>query len=546
MDKRSRSKNPDLLLPEVMDERIGRITDFWDRRIGSLRELDRMTVFVTHRCNLLCQYCNGPHATLRKGDTARKREMLKSDLSVESFGRLLDEAQKYARIKHIHFTGGEPTLNRSLPVFVEMATARGILSSITTNGTARPELYRDLIKKGLTEIRISFDSDSDREFDAIVGVSGSFEKVVNSIRAIMKLRDEEKKDVFLVLNACIGQVNLARIEQILGFLISLNPNDIKLLAIAQDKEFILNNESELLIDGLKEALKKYPEDQFVLLRTKIDNLFNPNAVGLKDQEVQTVMRHCFIPMTERTIDGSHYYPCSIYLRYYGEPIGPLTQSFEEQQTRIMDFVRRHDCCQDAICSNHCTNCCQVFNLQTNRNLFADSDRVIKIKDGITRQETDALLAKVCLLLESGQPSDRPFLIIKPHGQQWRKEILEYLAKIGLGIESMARIENWANCAKFIYTWPLAEERARFTLEMEKAFQIIERGPADILYFGNGPSLDSLIKIKLELRKLFPTEKFQLDISGKIRRISLTVIHTPDLSDVRRENTILNALLKGRD
>ena len=127
MSKRFRSKNPDLLIPEVMDERIKRTADFWGYRVDVLNSLDRMTVFVTHRCNLFCKYCNGPHMTLRKRDTLRKKEMLRNDLSVSAFKQLLEQAKKSAKLRHIHFTGGEPTLNKDLPAFVEMATAQGIL-----------------------------------------------------------------------------------------------------------------------------------------------------------------------------------------------------------------------------------------------------------------------------------------------------------------------------------------------------------------------------------------------------------------------------------
>ncbi len=541
MSKELISKNPDLLLPEVMNERVERAAGFWGHRTGSLDELDRVTIFVTHRCNLSCQYCNGPHVTLKEGDTARKRQMLKRDVSVKDFDRFLRSAMGQTKIKHVHFTGGEPTLNKDLPRFVEMVTEQGILSSITTNGTAPPELYRELIEKGLTEIRISFDSDSGRKFDAIVGAQGAFEKVMKAIREITRLRDEKKKGIFLVLNACVGEMNLAEIERTLSFLISLSPNDIKLLVVAQDKEFVVNHKNEELIGKLREALAVYPENQFTLLRTKINNLFNPNAVGLKDREIKAVMRHCFIPMTERTIDGGHYYPCSIYLRYYGNPMGPITDSFEEQQEKIMNFVRQHNCCDDQICSNYCTNCCRIFNLRTSQNLFIGTDRIIRIKNEVAEEEIRALLMGARALAQDGQPSARPFLVIKPHGQQWRNEILNFLVKNGLEIESATRIENWPNCAKYLYLWPFTEEEARFTLEMDRAFQIAEQGPADLLRFKNDPPPDSLIKAKLEIRRLFPTTRLQLDITGRTRWIRLTAVHTPNPEDVERENAILNAL-----
>ncbi|MBI4434531.1 radical SAM protein, partial [Candidatus Uhrbacteria bacterium] len=235
MPRRNRSQNPDLLFREVMDERIERTADFSSWRTADPSTLDRITVFVTHRCNLQCGYCNGPHLTWRVGETDRKREMLRHDLAVAEFTRLLHEAMAHATIRHIHFTGGEATAHPDLPAIVAAATEAGILSSITTNGTAGPDVTRALIEAGLTEIRISIDSDSASDFDRIVRIPGSFDRVIASIREVVRLRDEEGKDVFLVLNACVGSMNLDAIERILTFLMALEPNDIKLLVIAEEK-----------------------------------------------------------------------------------------------------------------------------------------------------------------------------------------------------------------------------------------------------------------------------------------------------------------------
>jgi len=546
MNRQLRSKNPDLLLPEVMDERITKTTDFWTERADVLNALDRMTVFVTHRCNLFCQYCNGPHMTLLKRDSLRKKQMLKDDLPLDSFTQLLEETAMRAKIRHIHFTGGEPTLNKNLPAFVEMAVAHGILSSITTNGTAGPTVYRELIKKGLTEIRISIDSYSSDVFDSIVGINGSFQKIIKSIQEIVHIRDKEGADVFLILNACVGEVNLNEIEKTLRFLISLNPNDIKFLVIAQDKEFVLNHQNNALIRELRKLLDGYPSNQFSLLRAKIDNLFNQNATGLKDQETQAVMEHCFIPMTERTIDGSHYYPCSIYLRYYGQPIGPLTDSFEEQQRKIMEFVRTHDCRTDPICNRHCTNCCKMFNVRANEASAVNADRIIEVKSDISEQEIEELLSRINSLLKKGKSSRRPFLIIKPRGQRWRNEIIAFMEKRGFEIESIAPIKDWPACAKLLYTWPLTKEEALFSLEMDRAFTKLEPGFAELIRFKKDPGINRLTTLKLDARRSFPTRRFQLVIGEKKRWIRLTAIHTPDAEDVKRENTILNALLKSSD
>jgi len=537
-----RSQNPDLLLPEVMNERVKRISDFWSGLSELDHQLDRMTIFVTHRCNLLCGYCNGPHVTLREGNRVRKTAMLKNDLTVERFEQMLSAAQESWSVKHIHFTGGEPTLNKDLPAFVKISTSHNILSSITTNGTADPMLYRELIENGLTEIRISFDSFLEENFDSKVGVSGSFQKIVNAIGEIVRLRDQGN-DVFLVINACVDGENIDHIEKTVEFLIRLNPNDIKLLVVAQDREIVQKHKNGSTTNRLKKLLTEYPDEQFILLREKIDNLFDQDAVGLLDKETQTTMKHCFVPITERTIDGSHYYPCSIYLRYYGEPIGPITDSFDLQQIKIMDFVSTHDCRQDPICSNHCTTCCKVFNIRTNQDLTVETCGAIEIDSSVSSSEVESTIEELHNLIRSGQPGNKAFLVIKPHGQRWREEILALLQKNGLEVESIARLKKWEECAKFIYIWPPTLKEARFTLQKEKAFSTIEKGPADVIYFKNNPTAELLCKMKYKIRGLFPTKRYQLNISGEKRWIRLTAVHTPDAADIMRETTILSSLLK---
>jgi len=543
MSSKKHSSNPDLLLPDVMNERIKRVSDFWGFRVGELNRTDRITAIVTHRCNLRCIYCNGPHLTLDRGDTKRKKAMLKTDMTLAQFTKLLTEAKVQAPIRHIHFTGGEPTLNAELPAMVKLANKHKILTSITTNGTADLRLYNELIENGLTEVRVSLDAYGPNSFDAIAGVADTFDKVMHTLSGLVWLRENRHPELFIVINACVGKMNLEKIEAVVRFLISLQPNDVKLLVIAEEKEFVLLGQNEETLMRLRGELQRFPDDQFILLRTKIENLFNPLATGLHDTETQQTMKHCFVPMTERTIDGQHYYPCSIYVRNYGEPIGSLTDSFAEQQTRVMEFVRRHDCRKDPICREHCTNCCKVFNVRTNSDLVINENQTFFVTQTAGQKEKDALRQRVINLIKQGDLSDRPFLIIKPHGMKWCREILARLKLRGLTTESIKHLHHWEDCARYLYAWPLTDEKLGFTLALDRAFQVFERGPADILRFQQSVSTDELLQIKHDLRQLVPTFRIPTMINRQKRAIRLNAVHTPDEADILRENAILQSLLQ---
>ncbi len=123
----ARSKNPDLIFEDLLQERAKRVAGvymqadpkaaFFDfKRTPFFRqnqtepldlELDRVTLFVTHKCNLLCRYCNGPHMN-KTISPDQRREMLNAEISIEQYEKLLEEWAAHG-LKHIHFTGGEPT-----------------------------------------------------------------------------------------------------------------------------------------------------------------------------------------------------------------------------------------------------------------------------------------------------------------------------------------------------------------------------------------------------------------------------------------------------
>uniref|UniRef100_A0A7C4R5U8 Radical SAM protein n=1 Tax=candidate division CPR3 bacterium TaxID=2268181 RepID=A0A7C4R5U8_UNCC3 len=364
---KKRSKNPDLLFSDVIKERTPKVIDYYTKNKKNIPHLDRVTLIVTHRCNYRCTYCNGPHTGFNKDRLEEKKEMLKKDLNFEDFKKMISDWSDVG-LTQIHFTGGEPTLNKDLLKMVRLASKKGILTSITTNGSANKKLYSNLIKSGMTEIRISIDAGEEKDYDHIVGVKKHFPKVIENIKEIVRMRDREKEDVFLVFNSVVGKINLEKTKDFLKFLISLKPNDIKILVVSMERDEISKKKSKEFIDELNGLIKGYPKDQFVLLRDKISKMFDPNAQGLKDNKTQKVMEHCFVSVTERTHTPSHYYPCSIYIRAFGKPIGKNTDSFEIQQEKLLNFVKNNDCRIDSICSRICTNCCKIYNNHVNKEL----------------------------------------------------------------------------------------------------------------------------------------------------------------------------------
>jgi MoaA/NifB/PqqE/SkfB family radical SAM enzyme len=239
----ARSPNPDLIFSDILTERARRVARTYeqDGYSGKDFQLDRVTLFLTHRCNLKCSYCNGPHIHSSWGKDERLT-LLRAETDVEKFSGWLKDWSRHG-LKHIHLTGGEATLRPNLVELVSMAASRGILVSLTSNGAARPGLYQRLVEAGLSELRISLDMAQNSEIDRVVGVAGAAERILENVRQFVEWKSRTRASCFLILNTCVGMFNLHKLREILDGLIELEPDDIKLLVIAEDADFVCSHSS---------------------------------------------------------------------------------------------------------------------------------------------------------------------------------------------------------------------------------------------------------------------------------------------------------------
>lgn len=99
------------------------------------------TVF-TQGCNLRCPFCQ--NADLVLPERFPEDEWLPED----TFFAFLESRK--GRLGAVAVSGGEPTLHRDLPGFLEKIKSRGFLAKLDTNGT-NPEMLRDIIDNGLAD-----------------------------------------------------------------------------------------------------------------------------------------------------------------------------------------------------------------------------------------------------------------------------------------------------------------------------------------------------------------------------------------------------------
>ncbi len=117
-------------------------------------------------------------------------------------------------IPHMVFTGGEPTLREDLPVLIEHAQKRELVSGLVTNGRKlKDKTYlQSLIDAGLDHIQITVESHNPQIHDKITDAPGSL------ARNHTRLKNAIETPIYTISNTTLNQYNVEDIEQTIDFL----------------------------------------------------------------------------------------------------------------------------------------------------------------------------------------------------------------------------------------------------------------------------------------------------------------------------------------
>lgn len=352
---------PDLVFTDQQKSRLIEIEPLLDapERLDGHTPLHRLTVFLTYRCNLRCSFCKTVPLPLSGGAP---------DFTVESFERVLD-AHADTPIRHVHLTGGEAPLHRDASAIVRIARAHGVTAVSTTSGGAlAPAIYERLLDAGLTEIRVSISALDGRMAEEMGGNARAWARTMATIARLAELR-RSGRAFHLVLNAVVGRRNRERLPELVRHLVGLGPDDVKLIQLVQERRTLGDFPGRArVIAEIEDDLRALPPRAFPLLRLKLGTIFEPDAIGLRraaETENPEEWR-CYVALTERTVDSDRYYPCSVYLREGGAPLGRIDDPIDVQRAKLAAFARMGRCLEDPICREYCLHCTREFNVAANR------------------------------------------------------------------------------------------------------------------------------------------------------------------------------------
>jgi hypothetical protein len=250
-----------------------------------------------------------------------------------------------------------------------LARRRGVGHlSVTSNGALPPGRALALLEAGLDELRLSIDADDAAAGAALTGRSAAWSASLATLTAVASARragtgHRSGTGCFLVINTVVTRANRERLPALVRFLLGFGPDDLKLITDVDDRLELGRFPGAAQVRAeLQALLADRPPGALPLLRRKLETVFDPEAIGLEGPSpAGGAPWRCLVPLTERTVDAAAYYPCSVYLREGGRPLGPLGDGAEAQRAASLRFVRDSDCRTDPICRRFCLTCTRRFN-----------------------------------------------------------------------------------------------------------------------------------------------------------------------------------------
>lgn len=304
-------------------EEIGFYTLSDDRaRNGSATSpMERCELILTTRCTFRCPYC--------RGLPPRYRGDLPLADAYEVLGLWCDD-----RLRHVRFSGGEPTLYPALDELARYCRTRGVRRiALSTNGSATRERYEQLLAAGVSDVSVSLDACCSSFADRMAGVDSEFDRLVENVRWLAS-------GTYVTVGVVLTEENAGQAGEIIRFADGLGVADIRVIPAAQA------GRSLAAVDVSDAILGRHP-----ILRYRIGRA----RAGLSIRGLGPDDPHrCRLVLDDSVVARGWHFPCVIYMREQGEPIGRVGPGMRAER---MAWMASHDIHADPICSGNCLDFC---------------------------------------------------------------------------------------------------------------------------------------------------------------------------------------------
>lgn len=283
--------------------------------------LQRVELIVTDRCNFRCRYCRGVRPELR-GDIPVKDAMRTLELWAEG------------GMRNVRFSGGEPTLYRDLPLLVSTAKGYGCEHiAISTNGSSPGAFYEKLLESGVNDFSVSLDACCSATADIMAGTTGPYPHIVENIKRLSAL-------TYVTVGVVVTEHNLAELKATIEVAQECGVADVRVIPAAQYSRHLKPLAAEL-------DLSRHP-----ILRYRF--MADRPVRGLEPDDCPT----CHLVSDDMAVAQGWHFPCIIYLRESGEPIGKVGPNMRAER---IEWMMRHNSMHDPICRGNCLDVCIEHN-----------------------------------------------------------------------------------------------------------------------------------------------------------------------------------------
>lgn len=304
------------------------LTDERAKNTSATSPMQRCEMIVTDRCNFNCPYCRG----LRDD----------GDIDLHTASCVINDWCLQG-LKNIRFSGGEPTLHPYLNKFVGICVIHGVERiAISTNGSASPRLYIELIDAGVNDFSISLDACCASDGDMMAGVGDKWQTVITNIKNIAER-------TYVTVGVVLTERNAGEVANIVHFAHGLGVADIRLVAAAQ------NSELKLDLSGIRpDVLDAHP-----ILKYRVNHYAEGrNVRGIQESDCHK----CHLVKDDSVVSGKHHFPCVIYMREGGDPIAEVGK---DMRSKRMEWFQTHNSYDDPICRANCLDVCIDYNNKVN-------------------------------------------------------------------------------------------------------------------------------------------------------------------------------------
>ena len=286
----------------------------------------RCEMILTDRCNFRCPYCRG------------MRDDCQGDMPYVRATIALTYWMQHG-LKHLRFSGGEPMLYTDLANLIQWASGCERIA-ISTNGSFPLSRYMKLVDLGVNDFSISFDACCAAECGKMAGLSDN-----TAYLRLTKNIYELAKVTYVTVGVVLTDENLPNLAGIVKTAHELGVADIRIIPAAQNGN---------MIEGV-ETIPQAILDAHPILAYRVANILDGRPV----RSIQEYDSHrCYLPIDDSVVAGDYHFPCVIYMREQGSPIGYIGPNMRQER---IEWSKNHNTFEDPICQKNCLDVCVAHN-----------------------------------------------------------------------------------------------------------------------------------------------------------------------------------------